>query len=175
MGDAEAFDLFDFLVRQGRVDNGSGSVDLFGYLFDLAADRFAVLVDVFERGGRFLFDRVDHQFRQLGTPFATGSKYVVHTETYTDLATMFCNQRDFLVRIGCISVEGHDHFLAETFHILDMLVQVLETVFQPFYILFFDLGCLYQVRQEGVFQQYRDRSGHSKVVYGERLVIVRIS
>ena len=60
---------------------------------------------------------------------------------------MFCNQRDFLVRIGCISVEGHDHFLAETFHILDMLVQVLETVFQPFYILFFDLVFRYASMQ----------------------------
>ena len=36
-------------------------------------------------------------------------------------------------------------------------------------------GCLHQVGQESVFQQYRDRSGHTEIVYSERLVIVRIS
>ena len=60
---------------------------------------------------------------------------------------MFCDQCDFLVRIGCVPVESHDHFLAEAFHVLDMFVQILETVFHPFDILFLDLVFRYASMQ----------------------------
>ena len=139
MGDAQLFDLLEFLFRQRRIDDRGGSVDSFGDFSHLFPYRIALFIGEFQ-GFRCVFlDGFGNQPGQFHCAFPTVGEDRVHRKADPLFLAVFGDQGDLFVRIAGEAVEGDDHLLAEVFHVFDMLVQVGESPDQPLLVGLFDL------------------------------------
>ena len=108
VGDAQLFDLLEFLFRQRRIDDRGGSVDSFGDFSHLFPYRIALFIGEFQ-GFRWVFlDGFGNQPGQFHCAFPTVGEDRVHRKADPLFLAVFGDQGDLFVRIAGEAVEGDD-------------------------------------------------------------------
>ena len=83
-------------------------------------------------------DGVHHLLGQFHSTLASLQESLVHGKHHSQILTVLTDHVDLLLAVSIMTVECHHHRLSEALHVVDMSVQVLQTLLQTLHIRFLD-------------------------------------